>query len=214
MIRAENHIRRSLVTFTMHRIWGLYLSLVVSPIAGETCMCGYAMTDDYAHESGRVVFTDMLVTDFTSLNDISQNTDWTRQQFNVSAEAGRGTFGKSFQVGNVFSFPGSNVPGHQDLMSDAKSQRAMALRVGSLPTDIGAISAAEIDSNRNDMFWGSYRVVMKLPRNSGTCSAFFWVWSGLATLVLFCALADYDWKLGAVSKRYSRDRHGIPIKRV
>lgn len=174
MIRAENHIRRSLVTFTMHRIWGLYLSLVVSPIAGETCMCGYAMTDDYAHESGRVVFTDMLVTDFTSLNDISQNTDWTRQQFNVSAEAGRGTFGKSFQVGNVFSFPGSNVPGHQDLMSDAKSQRAMALRVGSLPTDIGAISAAEIDSNRNDMFWGSYRVVMKLPRNSGTCSAFFW----------------------------------------
>ncbi|KAG6009562.1 hypothetical protein E4U43_008701 [Claviceps pusilla] len=156
----------------MHWILGLMFSFA-SPIACEICACGYALTDD-VHKSAPVVFTDRLVTDFALMSDISRATDWTRQQFNVSADAGRGKHGKSFRVENVFSYAGPNIAGDQDLNGDIKSQRAMGLRVGSTLTEVGAITAAEIDSTRMDMFWGSYRVTMKLTRASGTCAAFFW----------------------------------------
>ncbi|KAG6033604.1 hypothetical protein E4U41_006866 [Claviceps citrina] len=153
------------------------LALVVSlasPIACETCPCGYALTHDDdvddAYKGTPVVFTDRLVTDFAAWGgDISRITDWTRQQFNVSAEDGRGRFGKSFQIENVFLYAGASEAGHQD-----SSSRALGLRVGSVPTEFGAITAAEMDSARMDMFWGSYRAVMKLTRANGTCAAFFW----------------------------------------
>ncbi|KAG5914321.1 hypothetical protein E4U42_000546 [Claviceps africana] len=157
----------------MHWIWGIVLSLA-SPIACEACTCGYVLTDDADKSAPPVVFTDSLVTDFGLLSDISRATDWTRQQFNVSAEAGRGTHGKSFRVENVFSYTGPNLAEHQDVDGGFRSQRAMGLRVGSILTEMGAIAAAEIDSARMDMFWGSYRVTMKLTRTSGTCAAFFW----------------------------------------
>ncbi|KAG6005494.1 hypothetical protein E4U21_007888 [Claviceps maximensis] len=156
----------------MYWILGVILSFV-SPLACETCTCGYVLTDD-ALKSAPVVFTDTLVTDFALMSDISRAADWTRQQFNVSAEAGRGTYGKSFRVENVLPYAGPNIPEHEDLNEGIKSQGAMGLRVGSTPTEIGAITAAEIDSTRMDMFWGSYRVTMKLTRLSGTCAAFFW----------------------------------------
>ncbi|KAG5936433.1 hypothetical protein E4U53_000235 [Claviceps sorghi] len=158
----------------MHWILGL-MFLLARRIACESCTCGYVLTDD-AYKSAPVVFTDSLVTDFGQSSDISRATDWTRQQFNVSAEAGRGKYGKSFRVENVFSYTGPNVPEQQDLDLDGGfgSQRAMGLRVGSVPSEMGAITAAEIDSARMDMFWGSYRVRMKLTRASGTCAAFFW----------------------------------------
>ncbi|KAG5983083.1 hypothetical protein E4U55_000839 [Claviceps digitariae] len=157
----------------MHWISGLIFSLA-SPIACEVCTCGYVLADD-AYRSAPVVFTERLVTDFASLSEISRATDWTRQQFNVSAEDGRGKHGKSFRVENVFSYAGPDIgEDRQDLNGGIKSQRAMGLRVGSTPTEVGAITAAEIDSSRMDMFWGSYRVTMKLTRASGTCAAFFW----------------------------------------
>ncbi|KAG6229897.1 hypothetical protein E4U34_002054 [Claviceps purpurea] len=157
----------------MRWVLGVLLA-TASPIACETCTCGYVLADD-AHKSSPVLFTDRLETNFASLSDFNRNSAWTRQQFNVSAESGRGKYGKSFEVENVFSYAGPNVFEHQDAKRDVKkSPRAMGLRVGSIPTAMGAIGAAEIDSARTDMFWGSYRVLMRLTRASGTCAAFFW----------------------------------------
>lgn len=160
----------------MRWVLGVLLA-TASPIACETCTCGYVLADD-AHKSSPVLFTDRLETNFASLSDFNRNSAWTRQQFNVSAESGRGKYGKSFEVENVFSYAGPKVFEHQDAKRDVKkSPRAMGLRVGSIPTAMGAIGAAEIDSARTDMFWGSYRVLMRLTRASGTCAAFFWVWT-------------------------------------
>ncbi|KJK75426.1 hypothetical protein H634G_08789 [Metarhizium anisopliae BRIP 53293] len=103
------------------------------------------------------------------MKDLSQASEWTKQQFNVSAIAGRGTYGKTFLPENVFL-----LPEPQDVQGDVNEPRGIALRVGSQITSFNAISAAEVDTSRRDMFWGSYRATMKLSRVSGTCAAFFW----------------------------------------
>lgn len=102
-----------------------------------------------------------LETNFSSLADISKNHDWLRQEFNVTAQAGRGRFGKTFSLDNVESQLNGNTKGLQ-------------LRVNrQLESD--SVLVAEVDSARVDLFWGSYRAGMKLTQISGTCAAFFWV---------------------------------------
>lgn len=150
--------------------WALAFSLLMVPrIALAICTCGYLMTDGQP-ENNSILFTDKLETDFGSMKDLSQASEWTKQQFNVSAVAGRGTYGKTFLPENVFL-----LPEPQDVQGDVNEPRGIALRVGSQITSLNAISAAEVDTSRRDMFWGSYRATMKLSRVSGTCAAFFWV---------------------------------------
>jgi hypothetical protein len=45
---------------------------------------------------------------------------------------------------------------------------------GGVPKD-GNVKTAEMDSNRTDMIWGTYRASLKLSPIVGTCAAFFWV---------------------------------------
>lgn len=125
---------------------------------------------DAQHEDSPVLFTHMLETNFTSMKELSGTPEWIKQQFNVSAQAGRGKFGKSFLPENVFLWPEAD-----DLQGSAQSQGSLALRVGSQITSFNSITAAEVDTSRMDMLWGSYRATMKLSQVAGTCAAFFWV---------------------------------------
>jgi hypothetical protein len=113
---------------------------------------------------------DKLETNFSTIQDFSEAPDWIIQQFNVSAEDGRGSYGKTFVTENVFYSPEVD-----DRQRDARNQGSVALRVGGHVATSDAISAAEIDSSRMDMLWGSYRATMKLSPVAGTCAAFFWV---------------------------------------
>lgn len=131
-----------------------YISATLSP-----CPCGYNVVDSTNNESW--TFMNALETNFSSLADISKNHDWVRQEFNVTAQAGRGRFGKTFSLNNVESQLKGNSKGLQ-------------LRVNrQLESD--SVLVAEVDSARVDLFWGSYRAGMKLTQTSGTCAAFFWV---------------------------------------
>ena len=115
---------------------------------------------------------DLLETDFTHVKDISQNPDWIRQQFNVTAEIGRGEYGKSFMPENVESRPVNQI-----------NTKAVPPEVPGLDLIVGtgkgnnAVPAGEIDTKRLDLHWGSYRAGMKLTNVNGTCAAFFWVGS-------------------------------------
>lgn len=51
----------------------------------------------------------------------------------------------------------------------------LQLTVGAGVTPDGFTRSAQLNSARQDMLWGSYRALLKLPSVSGTCSAFFWV---------------------------------------
>jgi hypothetical protein len=123
------------------------------------CECGYSAT--VADTTGaQVVFTDLLETDFTQVLNLTQNTDWKKQQFNVSSTQGRGTYGKMFLPSNV--------------ITQSSTTDGLQLLVGNRVVD-SMVSGSELDSARMDLFYGSYRTSLKLSDIPGTCAAFFWV---------------------------------------
>ncbi|KPM46286.1 hypothetical protein AK830_g312 [Neonectria ditissima] len=144
----------------------LLLLLLIAGVrfVSSRCECGYVTKD--AGDDEPMVFMDLLETDFTENNDVSKSSDWTRQQFNVSAENGRGVYGKSFLPSNIVI-----LPAEREASSSPGS--CLGLRVSSTICD-DAVSAAEIDTARRDLHWGSYRAGMKLSATNGTCAAFFW----------------------------------------
>ncbi|KAI6779525.1 Beta-glucanase [Emericellopsis cladophorae] len=114
-----------------------------------------------------MVFTDSLEAYFTKIAEMGQADDWIRQEFNVTAVEGRGAYGKAFRIENVFTSP------------ESSHDKGLRLRVGARVVD-DAISAAELDTARLDMYDGIFRAGMKIPQVKGTCAAFFWVSRSLA----------------------------------
>jgi hypothetical protein len=154
-------------------IWATIIPLfpaLLSAIAKADCQCGYSL----AINSSSYVFTDLLESDFIHLADISLDTDWSRQGYNVSATASRGQYGESFQTDNVMSNPladNFSYTGPSQHGGDAGLQLYVQ---GGIPSD-GFVPVAQINSVREDMLWGSYRASIKLTDVPGTCAAFFWV---------------------------------------
>lgn len=156
----------------------LLLALMLSLVAAD-CECGFVQ--DFpaeetghgdGHADGRLLFTNMMESKFFELRNISQDGDWKRQQYNVSARAGRGEYGKAFALKNVYTIA---PDGHgENVDADAGPGDGIALVVGSTLVD-EAIPVAELASARKDMYFGSYRAGMKLTPVNGTCAAFFWV---------------------------------------
>jgi hypothetical protein len=120
------------------------------------CECGYsAPTGTDTQELA--VFTDLIESNFSTIPDISQDSDWVRQAFNFTPAQARGPVGEMFVVDNV-----------------ASSDAGLQLKVQAQAVD-GMVPVAEIDTSRLDVFWGTFRASMKLTNVSGTCAAFFWV---------------------------------------
>ena len=136
--------------------------------AAADCECGYSTT--VGDEMTQFVFTNLIETNFQTLDDIAKNTDWVRQAFNLTSTRARGDFGEMFSVDNVHS--GSEVSGHHNM--DMGSDVGLHLMVQSSPVN-NMVPVAEIDSSRLDLWWGSFRTAIKLTDISGTCAAFFWV---------------------------------------
>lgn len=159
-----------------HPVSGVLLRLawLLSMLAGlarANCECGFSVTDR-GNETDSWVFAEMLEVDFSTVQNMTNATGWIRQEYNVSAEDGRGEYGKAFMANNAEPMVNAGASG--DKTSDGLDRVVLGLRVnGSLNND--AVPAAEIDSARLDLHWGSYRTGMKVAGNNGTCSAFFWV---------------------------------------
>lgn len=152
--------------------WPLFqLALLLSlsaPLVAAGCECGFTI-DNQDNDLDVWKFTEMLETNFSALQNLTTQSDWIRQEYNVSAEDGRGEYGKAFMPSNV----GARVASREEA-SDSADLSALELKVGtSLSSD--AVPAAEIDSSRLDLHWGSYRTGMKVTSTNGTCAAFFWV---------------------------------------
>ncbi len=146
------------------------LTLFVLPFSSADCECGYSSTIN----STTYTFTDIIESDFLHIANISLDTDWRRQAYNVTAVDARGPFGESSELRNVLSNPllnNQSFAGPSQRGGDAGLQLYVR---GGIPVD-GLIPVAEVDSVRTDMLWGSYRAAIKLTNIPGTCGAFFWV---------------------------------------
>ncbi|KAL7955410.1 glycoside hydrolase family 16 protein [Trichoderma compactum] len=163
---------------------GLLLALMVvlmSCIVAADCECGFLTQGQERNRSGngagQLFFTNMMESKFFEMRDISRDGTWRRQQYNVSARAGRGEYGKSFALDNVYTTARDGEGESED--ADAAGSNSttggdgVGLVVGSTVVN-EAIPVAELDSARSDLHYGSYRAGMKLTAVNGTCAAFFW----------------------------------------
>lgn len=62
---------------------------------------------------------------------------------------------------------------------------------GFIQSDGGGIPSAQMNSNRQDLRYGTFRALMKLPSVSGTCSSFFWVFSSLKQAIASTNVFQY-----------------------
>lgn len=153
-------------------------------LALSDCQCGYQAMINISSSptlSIPTLFTDLIESDFMHLPNISLDTDWRRQEFPVTAAAGRGPYGMNFTIQNVVSNPtldANNWTGPGEFGGDPGVQLSVG---GGIPAN-GYVQVAEMDSAREDLLWGTYRAAMKLTLVPGTCSAFFWVSLQLLTL--------------------------------
>lgn len=153
--------KRRLPVPCRQRLYLLVLIVSFSTWAAGYCECGYSTT--VGNDTEPFVFTDLIESNFAQIQDVAEDTDWVRQEFNLSQERARGDFGELFAPGNVASLsPNSNPAG------------GLALTVRSQLVD-DMVPGAEIDTRRLDVFWGTFRASMKLSGSPGTCAAFFWV---------------------------------------
>lgn len=177
----------------------LALALVPHLVAAD-CECGFVTHASAAQKqardspgTGQLFFTNMLESKFFELKNISLDGTWRRQQYNVSARAGRGEYGKAFAVKNVYSLPesggGDSTAGTGS--SSHPGDDGVALVVGSTLTN-DAVPVAELDSARSDMVFGSYRAGMKLTPVNGTCAAFFWYFNDTQEIDMEFLSREFD----------------------
>ncbi|KAK3379324.1 concanavalin A-like lectin/glucanase domain-containing protein [Lasiosphaeria ovina] len=187
----------------------LLVAITLPSPARADCECGYsAATRSWANrttvttttgekqqdgeedEDGEweYVFTDLIETDFARLgsSSIGADTDWARQVFNLSRARARGEFGEMFALGNVVDTAAGAAGGGND-----EEGAALQLVVGSQLVD-GMVPVAELDTRRLDLFWGTFRASMKLPRTPGTCAAFFWYFNDTQEIDMEFLTKDFD----------------------
>ncbi|KAJ3475274.1 hypothetical protein NLG97_g9516 [Lecanicillium saksenae] len=160
----------------------LFLLFDVCEASAAACTCGYNVV---GANGDAWLFTDAIETDFTRLKSINGAKDWQRQEFNVSADAGRGKYAKFFTPNNVAIGPGVANKG-------ASGRHAgVELSVGATIVN-GAVPVAELDTARQDIFWGSFRAGMKLTAVKGTCAAFFWYFNDTQEIDMEFLSVEYD----------------------
>jgi hypothetical protein len=149
----------------------LFLRLSVSNHVqvAANCECGYSVNST---SSEHQVFTDLIESDFLTIQDISHDTDWQIQKYKTLRDPNTPHFGMNVDPANVISNPlkdNSTLGGPSKLGGDAGLQ--LWIR-GGIPSD-GLVPSAEMRTVRDDLKYGSFRTAMKLTPVNGTCSAFF-----------------------------------------
>ncbi|KAL7929490.1 glycoside hydrolase family 16 protein [Trichoderma chlorosporum] len=171
--------------------------LLMSCLVAADCECGFIAQSSgnttRDGEGNQLFFTNMMESKFFELKNISRDSTWRRQQYNVSARAGRGEYGKAFGVDNVYSATGDdgNADGAESTGSSSSGGDGVELVVGSTLVD-DAIPVAELDSARVDLFYGSYRAGMKLTAVNGTCAAFFWYFNDTQEIDMEFLSREFD----------------------
>lgn len=150
------------------------LFLLLSPaLVSADCECGYSVDIG----GRRYAFTDLIESDFHRVSNITKDTDWVRQEFNVTDQDARGDYGEMFRPENI----ASNLNCFDDMMDSSNGTLLGVQMLVNSNVVNGMVSGAEMDTNRLDLSYGTFRASMRLPDIAGTCAAFFWVYSPSST---------------------------------
>ncbi|KAF2272691.1 concanavalin A-like lectin/glucanase [Westerdykella ornata] len=147
------------------------LLLGLSQLANAACECGYSVNK--TSDSEFAVFTDLIENDFLHINTENLTEyGWQPQEYNVTAEAARGKFGKQMTVENSQTNPFKDANAWSGA-TDHSGDPGLQLWVRADHSN-GLIGGAELAHLRNDSRYGSFRVGMKMSAVNGTCGAFYW----------------------------------------
>ena len=144
----------------------LFSALLLITSVRADCECGYTVNG--------TLMTELLESDFLHIKQINES-GWIPQEYNVDAELARGPYGKQAEPSNVVSNP---LKSQYDWAGDGINGGDAGVQVyvrGGNPGKGNSISMGEMNTNRTDMLYGSFRAGIKLTGVSGTCGAFFWV---------------------------------------
>ncbi|KAJ5201508.1 glycoside hydrolase family 16 protein [Penicillium cinerascens] len=133
------------------------------------CECGYSVNST---SSQHQVFTDLIESDFLTIQDIFHDTDWQIQEYATPHGTDAGPFGMNMTGANVISNP---LKDNSTLSSPSKLGGDAGLQLwvrGGIPSN-GLVPSAEMRTVRRDLNYGSFRAAMKLTPVNGTCSAVF-----------------------------------------
>jgi len=169
------------------------------PLVRASCECGYTVNS--------TLYTDLIESDFLHLQNITTDTDWTPQEYQISAEIARGPYGKNPQKRNVVANPlKSQYDWSGKGINGADPGLQLIVRGGD-PGKGKLIPMAELVTNRSDILYGSFRAGMKIAAVNGTCGAFFWVCTTppLDTM----GMSAFAYTKHIVLERHPRDRLGI-----
>lgn len=126
-------------------------------------------TSDADHQ----VFTELLESDFTTLKDIHKDRDWVVQEWEVGKAASKGPYGRKVERKNAISNPVKDLKASADGKNGPEAGLELWVRALESP-DQEMVSVVEVDSNRTDMQYGTFRAGIKQTGINGTCGAFFW----------------------------------------
>ncbi|KAK3401137.1 concanavalin A-like lectin/glucanase domain-containing protein [Sordaria brevicollis] len=166
----------------------LYHSLVLLAIAlgftGQVladCECGYK-SDSLDGSYDQNAFTDLIETNFARMPDITLNTDWRRQEFNVTKTKARGEYGQMFYVKDDVAYV-------DNIGNRAADGLQLVVRRDLID---GMVPVAEVDSARLDISYGTFRASMKLTDVPGTCAAFFWYFNDTQEIDMEFLSKEFD----------------------
>ncbi|KAI1412903.1 glycoside hydrolase family 16 protein [Hypoxylon sp. FL1857] len=148
---------------------------VLSSLVLAECECGYSIIT--GPDNREYIFTDLLESDFEHL-DITDESEsygeygWASQEFNMSSEVARGSYGESYTPQNVIS----------NIIADAQVFGGSGVKGGAAGLDLvvkseikdGMVTCADVSTTNSHYYHGSFRAGIKVTDVPGTCAAFFW----------------------------------------
>lgn len=145
-----------------------------------SCECGYSVNST---SSQHQVFTDLIESDFLTIQDISADTDWVIQRYWTPYDPTSGYYGENFTAANVVSNPLKyNYTLEDPTASQLGGDAGLQLWVRGDIQSNGLVPGGQVKTTRDDIQYGSFRTSMKLTSVNGTCSAFFSV-SGFSVIL-------------------------------
>ncbi|KAK3494479.1 concanavalin A-like lectin/glucanase domain-containing protein [Neurospora hispaniola] len=163
-----------------HSLCLLVIALALSGQVLADCECGYQ--SDNLDSIYQNVFTDLIETNFARMPDISTNTDWLRQEFNVTKAKARGEYGEMFYIKDDVEYV-------DNIGNRASDGLQLIVRQDLID---GMVPVAEVDTARLDLSYGTFRASMKLTTIPGTCAAFFWYFNDTQEIDMEFLSKDFD----------------------
>ncbi|KAJ6260492.1 Beta-glucanase [Drechslerella dactyloides] len=149
----------------------VYCLPALSP--SPSCECGYSV--NATSEPEHAVFTDLLESDFTRITDLSADTDWRPQVWELNPDAALGPFGRAVRLQAVIPNPAVDLTANSSgIYGGHAGLNLLVPHDPILIKNLKYLIGAELDTARSDMFHGTFRIGYRTTKYPGTCFGFYW----------------------------------------